>query len=220
MNTTDQRRTNLGFLILALIGAACGGSLAPSPDAAVDVPPNVCANAGCAAPPLCSVGCTATCGCCSCSPGQRSGELVCTDQGCFAPAPAIDGGGDGGADGAGGVCALPFEVGPCDAAVPVFASVDGVCVPRIYGGCQGNGNRFWTLEECQAACEGRPVPNGCVGGRVAHEICVSCGPAGGCGKTQTVCALPCGADAAAGAAACGASSLQCYGGFCQVGFCI
>ena len=217
MRCTDIRSV-LGFLTLALIGVACSGSLTPQPDAAPDVPPNVCAHAGCAAPPLCSVGCTATCGCCSCSPGERNGDLVCTSQGCFAPAPATDGGSDGGADGAVGVCALPFDPGPCEAAFPVYASVDGVCVPRTYGGCQGNDNRFWTLEECQAACEGRPVPNGCVGGRVAHEICITCGPTGGCGKTQTLCALPYDVDGET--AACATSSLQCYGGFCQVGFCI
>jgi hypothetical protein len=210
-------RSILGFLTLSLTGVACGSSLTPATDAAADVPPNVCANAGCAAPPMCSVGCQATCGCCSCSPGQRSGDLLCTDQGCYVAAPP-----DGGIDAswvAPAVCLLPFEVGPCDAAIPVFAYVDGACAPRVYGGCQGNGNRFFTLEECLAACEGRPVPNPCPDGRVAHEICLSCGPAGGCGLRETVCALPCDVDAGAAAAGCAASSLVCAAGFCQVGFC-
>ena len=49
---------------------------------------------------------------------------------------------------------LPFDVGPCDAAIPVYAFVDGACVQRTYGGCEGNGNRFSTLEECLATCAG------------------------------------------------------------------
>jgi hypothetical protein len=45
-------RSVLGFLTLALIGASCGGgTLSPAPDAAADVPPNVCANVGCARRP-------------------------------------------------------------------------------------------------------------------------------------------------------------------------
>jgi hypothetical protein len=56
---------------------------------------------------------------------------------------------DGGSDaGAGGVCSLPFDPGPCEALFPVYAFVDGSCMLRTYGGCQGNGNRFETLEAC------------------------------------------------------------------------
>ena len=197
---------------LALIGAACGGSLTPSPDAG----PN-CANAGCAAPPLCSVGCQATCGCCSCAPGQLNGDLLCTSQGCYEPVRA-----DSGIDHSGwspaAACGLPFEAGPCEAAIPVYAYVGGTCVPRTYGGCQGNDNRFMTLEDCLVACEGRPVPNGCPAGRIAQEICLACGPAGGCGRSATVCALPCDADA--GGAACAVTVPNCYAGVCQLSFCI
>ena len=49
-----------------------------------------CANVGCSQPPLCSEGCTAPCGCCPCSPGVRSGDLVCTTNGCYAPAVTPD----------------------------------------------------------------------------------------------------------------------------------
>jgi hypothetical protein len=52
------------------------------------------------------------------------------------------------------VCSLPFEAGSCEARIPVFAFVDGACVERIYGGCGGNANRFQTVEECTAECEG------------------------------------------------------------------
>jgi hypothetical protein len=219
-------RTRIGFLmrhargrgvavVLAAGLAAFGGCesrpLNPQPDANNNTS---CANVGCAAPPLCTAGCQATCGCCSCAPGERNGDLVCTSGGCYAPAPATDGGADGGAS----ICTLPFDVGPCDAAISVYAFVNGACVPRTYGGCQGNGNRFNTIEECMAACEGRPDPNGCPAGRNAQSICLACGPAGGCAQTKTVCALPCDPDA--GAAACPPSLPACVNGVCQQAFCI
>ena len=90
-----------------------------------------------------------------------------------------------------GVCDLPFEAGSCLAYMPVFAHVDGACVEQIYGGCEGNDNRFRTIEECMAVCEQRPGPNPCPSGRVEQEICLDCGPAGGCGKTAEVCAQSC-----------------------------
>lgn len=49
-------------------------------------------------------------------------------------------------------CELPFEVGPCRAIVPVYAYADGQCVPRTYGGCGGNENRFESQDDCVAAC--------------------------------------------------------------------
>ncbi|MCA9564020.1 MAG: hypothetical protein KC561_11050 [Myxococcales bacterium] len=54
-----------------------------------DVQPDIdCSTAGCAAIPLCSVGCTAVCGCCSCSDGESTDEFgtphVCVG-GCWAP---------------------------------------------------------------------------------------------------------------------------------------
>ncbi len=115
-------------------------------------------------------------------------------------------------------CALPFEVGTCRAVIPVYAYVNGACVLQTYGGCGGNDNRFETLEGCLATCEGRPVPYGCPAGRIAQEICLACGPAGGCAQTETVCALRCDVDA--GAAGCGDDSFACFAGFCQVGSCI
>jgi hypothetical protein len=216
-----MRRTDiylvLGFLTLALIGVACsGGSLVPAADAAADVPPNACANVGCAAPPLCSVGCTATCGCCNCAPGERNGDLVCTAQGCFATVTVTDGGSDGGVDGAGSACSLPFDPGPCEAAFPVYAFVNGSCMLRTYGGCQGNGNRFETLEACLATCVGQT--GACPPNRVAREVCLGCGPAGGCPTRATVCALVCDADG--GASQCEPSLPFCVQGVCQQAFCI
>jgi hypothetical protein len=186
-------RSRLGFLMLlglALLVSACGPQ------------PSQCAGTGCADVPMCGTGCQSPCGCCTCTPGTRSGNRICTN-GCYEPLQTV--------------CSLPFEVGPCDALVPVYAYVNGACVARTYGGCEGNGNRFDTLEECLATCEGRPVPNGCPAGRIAQEICLACGPAGGCAQLQTVCALT--GDADAGAAACASSLPVCSAGVCQNAFC-
>jgi len=204
-------------VVVAWLGACENRPLDPSRDASTTPDtstPTNCANVGCGAPPLCSVGCQTTCGCCACAPGDRNGDLVCTSAGCYAPAPPLDAGPDGTAS----VCTLPFEVGPCDALFNVYAYVNGACVPRVYGGCQGNGNRFNTLEECLTTCEGRPVPNACPSGRVAQEICLACGPAGGCSQSKAVCALPCDADG--GASQCEPSLPFCVHGVCQQAFCI
>jgi len=64
--------------------------------------------------------------------------------------------GTSGTAGAGGVCSLPLVTGPCDAYIPSFgfSPADGHCVQFIYGGCEGNDNRFSTLAECEAKCGG------------------------------------------------------------------
>jgi hypothetical protein len=89
---------------------------------------------------------------------------------------------------------------------------------RTYGGCEGNGNRFEGLEQCMATCAGPPDPGACPPNRIAREICLGCGPTGGCTQRATVCALVCDADA--GPSVCGESTLPvCYEGVCQVAFC-
>jgi hypothetical protein len=109
---------------------------------------------------------------------------------------------------------MPFDPGPCEALFPVFAFVDGACVEKTYGGCQGNANRFSTLEECMAACQGQPNPNGCPPGRLARTVCLSCGVAGGCGTSAEVCAKTCAA-----ASDCDEPSFSCVAGLCQVSGC-
>jgi hypothetical protein len=98
----------------------------------------------------------------------------------------------------------------------VYAFVNGACVPRTYGGCQGNGNRFETLEACLATCVG--PPGACPPNRVAREVCLGCGAGGGCLKTATVCALVCEADG--GVSQCEPSLPFCVQGACQIAGCI
>nr|AFM89998.1 alpha-1-microglobulin [Callorhinchus milii] len=56
-------------------------------------------------------------------------------------------------------CRLPIEIGPCKIAVDLWAfdSVLGKCKPFIYGGCQGNGNKFYSLKECEEYCDAVPA---------------------------------------------------------------
>ena len=72
--------------------------------------------------------------------------------------------------------------------IPGFAFTGGRCASVNFSSCQGNENRFYTLEECLVACEGRPVPNGCPAGRLAKEICLQCSSGRRLLETETVCA--------------------------------
>ncbi|GAB6024702.1 hypothetical protein CHUAL_009835 [Chamberlinius hualienensis] len=51
-------------------------------------------------------------------------------------------------------CHLDYEAGPCHDNVPrwFYDKNDGVCKHFYYGGCQGNGNRFVTKQECENRC--------------------------------------------------------------------
>ncbi|KAG5837305.1 hypothetical protein ANANG_G00237890 [Anguilla anguilla] len=51
-------------------------------------------------------------------------------------------------------CSAPAEVGSCRAAFPRFYYNGTSCESFIYGGCEGNGNNFETVEACNAACNG------------------------------------------------------------------
>jgi len=54
-------------------------------------------------------------------------------------------------------CSLPPDPGPCKSSMPswFFNSTAGVCSVFIYGGCDGNNNRFNSYDDCQAGCNGR-----------------------------------------------------------------
>ena len=75
------------------------------------------------------------------------------------------------------LCELPFDVGPCDAAIQVywFNAQTGACEMQTYGGCGGNDNRFASLDECSQACGGGDltacqVDADCGWGEIDHEI--------------------------------------------------
>ncbi len=68
------------------VDAAEGGTGGAGPEAGDDRGQGGsvnCATVGCAAPPLCSTGCTEVCGCCLCGEGTTQGNLVCAG-GCWA----------------------------------------------------------------------------------------------------------------------------------------
>ncbi|CAF1633233.1 unnamed protein product [Adineta ricciae] len=51
-------------------------------------------------------------------------------------------------------CELPSKTGPCRAMFPsfYFNSTTEQCHEFVYGGCDGNGNRFETKDECLRHC--------------------------------------------------------------------
>ncbi|CAM1332662.1 Uncharacterised protein g10930 [Pycnogonum litorale] len=52
-------------------------------------------------------------------------------------------------------CSSAPEVGPCDAHMPMFYFDPETeqCKDFTYGGCQGNENRYETVEACEATCK-------------------------------------------------------------------
>ncbi|XP_071981486.1 inter-alpha-trypsin inhibitor-like isoform X2 [Engystomops pustulosus] len=51
-------------------------------------------------------------------------------------------------------CRLPIVRGPCRGIHPrwAFDATQGKCITFQYGGCQGNGNHFYTEKECKEYC--------------------------------------------------------------------
>ncbi len=64
-------------------------------------------------------------------------------------------GGTGGVDGA--ACTAPQQSGSCEAYVEAWWHDPGLglCVPFVYGGCEGNANRHDSLEACLEQCPSR-----------------------------------------------------------------
>lgn len=52
------------------------------------------------------------------------------------------------------VCRYPKDSGPCYASIEkyYYDEATRTCQTFVYGGCQGNGNRFSTVQECQSIC--------------------------------------------------------------------
>ncbi|XP_075988158.1 trypsin inhibitor-like [Anticarsia gemmatalis] len=52
------------------------------------------------------------------------------------------------------ICYLPIESGMCYAYLERYAYdvAENRCKKFVFGGCQGNENKFDSLEECLAAC--------------------------------------------------------------------
>jgi hypothetical protein len=132
----------------------------------------------------------------------------------------VPSGGQGGEGGAfGEACTAPFEIGDCDAAIPVYFhnTETGLCEPAVYGGCGGNDNRYQTMDECQSACgvvpggascevHGITYPHG--SGRVPDPAsCNTCscedGVVGGCTEIGCSEECPAGQDYAFECAKCG-----------------
>ncbi|XP_054258197.1 papilin isoform X2 [Macrosteles quadrilineatus] len=52
------------------------------------------------------------------------------------------------------ICYLPVDKGPCNEQLPAwfFDPASGQCQTFVYGGCQGNANRFGSIEQCERQC--------------------------------------------------------------------
>ncbi|XP_021693567.1 papilin isoform X5 [Aedes aegypti] len=59
------------------------------------------------------------------------------------------------------VCQDAKDAGPCEEAIPRFYydTRTRACHPFNYSGCEGNGNRFATAEECESTCVDKHVAN-------------------------------------------------------------
>jgi hypothetical protein len=84
-------------------------------------------------------------------------------------------------------CTLPPDPGPCEAYIPsyYYDAETQHCEPFVYGGCDGNGNNFATLADCEAACgQGiLPRPEACTSASDCQLIGVGC-----CGPCEPVTA--------------------------------
>jgi hypothetical protein len=93
-------------------------------------------------------------------------------------------GSGGSAGGAGDICRLPVEVGPCEAEILRYAfdAKTGTCLLFTYGGCEGNANNFETIDECYETCggSGEIDPTSCSRSSECAVIDRGCCP--GCGQ--------------------------------------
>ena len=54
---------------------------------------------------------------------------------------------------------MPKVVGPCLAEIPRFYydKCEDKCKLFLYGGCEGNGNNFESMTECEKKCGGKKL---------------------------------------------------------------
>ncbi|KAJ8300356.1 hypothetical protein KUTeg_021875 [Tegillarca granosa] len=89
-------------------------------------------------------------------------------------------------------CKHKPDSGPCEAAMTkyYFNTITKKCQSFTYGGCEGNANRFPTIDHCKKVCETKPgmCPN-----RTGPGICVEiCFNDHNCTGTQKCCSNGCG----------------------------
>jgi hypothetical protein len=118
-------------------------------------------------------------------------------------------------------CQQPFDPGTGSDTVGVYAfhAQTGTCVPQLYTGAGGNANRFDDLQSCRAACPNTASESSCPPNRLFQDdLCLQCGPTGGCGNTEPGCALLCAT--AAGCADEFPDAMCSPRGVCEVASCI
>ncbi|MBN1607024.1 MAG: BPTI/Kunitz domain-containing protein [Polyangiaceae bacterium] len=125
------------------------GGIEDTPAAGAGIAGADCSLVGCAPAPWCGQECQSPCGCCPCQQGSVDAQGNRCDDGCWL-ATAGD-----------AHCQQPWDAGPCDAAIPVywFNAATQRCEPLTYGGCQGNANRFESLDFCEQDCAPIPGPS-------------------------------------------------------------
>ena len=77
------------------------------------------------------------------------------------------------------ICKLKSDVGPCRAIIPkwYFDYSTSQCIQFNFGGCQGNGNNFFTKEECNDFCKSN---SGKRQGSSPEEVCALPSTTGPC----------------------------------------
>lgn len=60
------------------------------------------------------------------------------------------------------ICLLPQETGSCDGYVLswYYDHRSDRCLQFVYGGCEGNANRFESREDCESKCRTREAVTG------------------------------------------------------------
>ncbi|GIY07736.1 papilin [Caerostris darwini] len=84
---------------------------------------------------------------------KESCYQICRKEKLATPAPAASD----------DVCILPQEPGPCLGYYRMwfYDNLDNICKSFVYGGCEGNGNRFEKRTDCETSCVKKTVKDVC-----------------------------------------------------------